>query len=488
MLFLVSTLPFKPAYSQKLASESPSYSSYVIDKSGNLYVWGANGQGQLGIGNTTDQSTPQTVIMPTGVTSWVAVTGGYDHSLAIGNDGNLYAWGKNSDGELGIGGTATPYTTPQKVNLPSGVTSWIAVAAGGGHSLAIGNDGSLYAWGLNGNGQLGIGNTTDQDIPQKVPFPSGVTSWIAVAAGWDQSLAIGNDGNVYTWGDNSYGELGLGNIATPFTTPQRVVFPNGVKAVGAGQNFSLALGNHGNLYAWGYNGDGELGLGNTTTPITTPQRITFPAEVTGWDAVAAGGDHSLAIGNDGNIYVWGSDQDGQLGIGFTAFAPQDTLQKVSLPSGVTTWKAVAAGRDHSLAIGDDGHAYSWGLNYNGQLGTDNTTDYDSPIHVLGVGGTGDLSHVEKRFSPVPGKFSLGQNYPNPFNPTTVISYQLSAVSNVTLKVYDVLGREVATLVNERENAGNYSVAFDGSRLASGVYFYRLSARSFVSVKKLVLVK
>ncbi len=88
----------------------------------------------------------------------------------------------------------------------------------------------------------------------------------------------------------------------------------------------------------------------------------------------------------------------------------------------------------------------------------------------------------------PKEFSLSQNYPNPFNPTTVISYKLSALSNVTLKVYDVLGREVATLVNERQNAGNYSVAFDGSKFASGIYFYRLVAGNVTATKKLVLIK
>ena len=89
---------------------------------------------------------------------------------------------------------------------------------------------------------------------------------------------------------------------------------------------------------------------------------------------------------------------------------------------------------------------------------------------------------------VPRSFALFQNYPNPFNPTTVISYQLSAVSHVTLKIYDVLGREVGTLVNEVQKVGIYEVTFDGSRLASGVYFYRLVAGGFVSVRKLVLVK
>ncbi len=88
----------------------------------------------------------------------------------------------------------------------------------------------------------------------------------------------------------------------------------------------------------------------------------------------------------------------------------------------------------------------------------------------------------------PEQFNLLQNYPNPFNPTTVISYQLPVASKVDLNVYDVLGREVFVLVNEKKDAGRYQVKFDGSGLASGVYFYRLQAENFVQTKKLLLLR
>jgi len=93
----------------------------------------------------------------------------------------------------------------------------------------------------------------------------------------------------------------------------------------------------------------------------------------------------------------------------------------------------------------------------------------------------------KDFS-VPTEFALEQNYPNPFNPTTIIKYQIPELSFVTLKVYDVLGGEVATLVNEEKPVGNYKVEFDATGLPSGVYFYRLKAGSFIETKKMVLMK
>lgn len=95
---------------------------------------------------------------------------------------------------------------------------------------------------------------------------------------------------------------------------------------------------------------------------------------------------------------------------------------------------------------------------------------------------------EKNGITMPINFSLSQNYPNPFNPSTVISYQLSAVGYVTLRVYDVLGREVATLVNQRQDAGMHSVTFNGPGLSSGVYFYRLAAGNNVITKKMILMK
>jgi len=103
-------------------------------------------------------------------------------------------------------------------------------------------------------------------------------------------------------------------------------------------------------------------------------------------------------------------------------------------------------------------------------------------------GQFEYSNIIEVNAGVPKTFALEQNYPNPFNPSTAISYQLPVAGNVSLKVFDMLGKEVATLVNARQEAGAYTVNFNANNLSSGVYFYRLQAGNFVQTRKMMLVK
>ena len=179
----------------------------------------------------------------------------------------LESWGYNAYGQLG-NGTTTNSTTPGPVSLPSGVTA-IAEAAGGDHSLAIGSDNTLYAWGQNGYGQLGNGTTTNSSTPVAVLLPSGVHA-TKIAAGLNDSMALGSDGNLYAWGDDDLDELGNASTFTESSTPVTVSLPAGtvVRAIAEGQFHSLALTSTGAVYGWGYNGFGQLGNGSKATPST----------------------------------------------------------------------------------------------------------------------------------------------------------------------------------------------------------------------------
>jgi len=101
---------------------------------------------------------------------------------------------------------------------------------------------------------------------------------------------------------------------------------------------------------------------------------------------------------------------------------------------------------------------------------------------------GGVTSVTPVTTEIPQNFSLSQNYPNPFNPTTKINFALPKSGLVSLKVYDMLGKEVATLVNEVKSAGTYAVDFNGASLSSGMYFYKISVNGFSDVKKMLMIK
>ncbi len=364
-----------------------------------VFAWGDNSTGELGDGNTTNSSTPLAVSLPPGVTPTAIAGGGgmgdpqpsQYAGYAIGSDGHLYAWGDNSRGALGNGNSPTNSSTPVVVSLPSGVTP-TAIAASQGTGYAIGSDGHLYAWGDNSYGTLGNGTSvTFSDTPVVVSLPAGVTP-VAVAGGFETGYAIGSDGHLYAWGDDFYGELGDGNGPNS-STPVLVSLPSGVtpKAVAGGGGFGLAIGSDGHLYAWGLNSNGALGDGSTTNS-PTPVLVSLPSGVTP-EQIAGGGAAAYAIGSDGHLYAWGFNSSGQLGNGDTTDSSTPVL--VSLPSGVTP-KAIAAGSGTGFvgsggaayAIGSDGHLYAWGNDSGGQLGNGSTTNSSTPLLVsLPAGST-----------------------------------------------------------------------------------------------------
>jgi alpha-tubulin suppressor-like RCC1 family protein len=235
------------------------------------------------------------VKLPKG-TKAVGVAAGNEHSLAVTSTGKVLAWGYNADGELGDGTFTGPQTcsggeacstTPVSVKLPKG-TRAVAVAAGYEHSLALTSTGHVLAWGYNADGQLGDGSSTGPQTctnseacsttPIKVKLPAG-TRAVAVAVGDDDSLALTSSGQVLAWGYNADGELGDGTFTGPqtcaggqacSTTPVRVKLPKGTKAVAlaAGYGHSMAATAAGHVLAWGLNSDGQLGTGAFTGPDT----------------------------------------------------------------------------------------------------------------------------------------------------------------------------------------------------------------------------
>ncbi len=338
--------------------------SLALLQNGTVKAWGDNGGGQLGIGPTPYQiSMPMQI--PAGSLSGVAaIAAGADHCLALLSNGTVMTWGANGFGQLGVGNTVNQ-SIPQQIQT-TGLSNVVAIAAGYGHCLALLSNGTVRAWGWNSGGELGIGNTVNQSTPQQIPA-SSLSNVVAVSAGSNHSMALLSNGTVKTWGVNQYGELGIGNTVNQ-STPQQIPASSlsNVVAIHAGGAHNLALLANGTVKAWGLNAFGQLGIGSTTDQLA-PIQVPI-GSLSNVAAVAAGFNHSLALLHDGTVRSWGYDNYGQLGAGLTPF-PFHQLTPLSIPaSNLNNVSAIIAGHWHSFALRSDGAVKAWGWNSTGTLG------------------------------------------------------------------------------------------------------------------------
>ncbi|MDQ5986045.1 MAG: hypothetical protein CSYNP_01763 [Syntrophus sp. SKADARSKE-3] len=362
-----------------------------------LSTWGNNNHGQIGDGTTSgNELTPY--VLPN-MTLMSSVAAGDEHTVALAF-GTIWAWGSNSNGQLGNGLSGEDEPLPVQVLTQLGpiLTGSVAIAAGNAHTLSAMVDGTVWAWGSNSNGQLGDGTIVDESLPVQVLTGPGtiLTGIVAVAAGHQFSMALRNDGTIWTWGSNYSGQLGDGDGTTPPTyntsndspyavqvqalTSTGLIPLSGVTAISAGHDHvtgkgtahAMALTIDGKVWAWGSNVNGELGDG-TTTDRTAAVQVSG---LTSMLSIAAGDDHSAAVKGDGTVWTWGNNSKGQLGDGTTV----SRLLPAQV-AGLGNLMTVATGYKNTIVRKKNGAMWAWGNNSNGQLGNGNTTDQPTPVQI-----------------------------------------------------------------------------------------------------------
>jgi gliding motility-associated-like protein len=290
---------------------------------------------------------------------WKVISAGGRFTVAIKADGTLWAWGENAFGQLGLGITNNT-AVPKQVGKEN---NWQTIVAAFGHTVALKNDGTLWAWGRNGSGQLGDGTNVNRNIPIQV---GTANDWASISARGFHTVAVKTDGTLWAWGSNSNGQLGDGT-----NWDKKIPTQIGTDidwAIVSAHSHTLAIKTNGTLWAWGHNLYGQLGDG-TTANQNTPIQIGTEKN---WAIVSAGQFYSWAIKKDGTLWSWGINNNGQIGAGVSL--------ETHIPTqvGSDAWKAIIAGvgsstwNDHTLGIRSDNTLWGCGYNLFGQVG-DGTT-------------------------------------------------------------------------------------------------------------------
>jgi len=343
-----------------------------------LYAWGFNSNGQLGVNDIVARSYP---VQVQAGTSWKSFSVSENHTAAVKSDGTLWTWGNNEYGQLGIGIKAYRRTDLEKLDN----SSWSVIRVGWKHTVGIKTDGSLWAWGTNTSGQLGLGDMVVRSSPVQV----GTSSWTAVRVGDDFTIAIKLDGSLWTWGLNTNGSLGNG-LTTSRSSPIQVGAKTTWSKIDAATEGVVASTSDNSVYVWGRNAlSGSAGnnqvqsaYDSLSLPRSSPVAVAFVPFSNVID-VAGGFNNILVIDDQYKLWAWGSNTTPGGSFGSGQLGTNDTLNRSSpvLVSSTGSWTAISSQAYHNAAIKSDGSLWTWGWNSSGQLGLGDTINRSSPIQV-----------------------------------------------------------------------------------------------------------
>lgn len=452
LLFLCCSSPLE-GYAQCWVQVTKGLNHSIGLKSdGSLWAWGYNGYVQLGDGTAVNKNTP--VPIATAV-PWQAVSAGQNYNVALKTNGTIWAWGTNNYGEIGNGTSNTFILSPIQIGV---ATDWVKIMAGHTHTLALKNNGTLWAWGSNNNSQLGDGT----NVNRTTPIPIGTaTDWLSISPGYTHSLAIKTDGTLWGWGSNANGELGDGTN-TGKSVPVQIGTDNNWVAVSTGQYHSKGIKADGTLWTWGrgifgLHGDGT-GSDNTGFNKSSPVQI---GTATNWQAVSAGFETVTALKTDGSLWVWGKNNYGQVGDG-TFVTRNIPVQNTTAVNCVALSQGMGF---HDVAIHANGQLWTWGLNIFGQLGNATNTNSNIPINVdCGALSIEDLGSTQSGITIYP-------------NPVATMLYLETDQTVLTVAVYDIAGRFLTSKTVE-QNKVNFSELKTGNYIlkivtTGGIFSHRM---------------
>jgi alpha-tubulin suppressor-like RCC1 family protein len=343
-------------------------------KSAGLWGWGDSSNGELGDGTQTHRSSPIQTIA--GGTNWKTGSTAYGHTAMIKTDGTLWSWGRGGSGQLGDLTRTSKSSPVQETGLS---TLWTTVSCGRYHSAAVRSNGTLWAWGFGSIGNLG-NNANGAAAARSSPVQEVLAStlWKMVSCGSYFTAAVRTNGTLWAWGSNTNGQLGKNDVTHRSSPVQEVLAATTWKTVSAGAYHAAATRSDGTLWTFGRNTSGQLGKNDVVHRSSPVQEVTAG---TNWTTVACGGYHTAGIKSDGTLWAWGYNGEGQLG--------DDTRTNKSSPvqtiSASTNWKQIIGGQNFSAGLKTDGTLWVWGHNNYGQLGTNDLTHRSSPVQTVSGG-------------------------------------------------------------------------------------------------------
>ena len=355
---------------------SGSDHTVILKADGTVWTWGANDQGQLGDGTTYERLTPAQVPGVDGIIAIAAGRGsgaGGDggHTLALRYDGTVWGWGNGSNGRVGRAGPRRP--VPAQLE---GLYNVIAIAAGDRHTLALKSDGTVWGLGSNNNDQLGANAENVHDNPTPVQI-NGFENIIAIAAGMRFSAALRDDGTVWTVGNCGF-QRGY--------EARQVQGLYNITAISSGTSHTLALRNDGTVWAWGDVTFAQVGDGSFGGVVSTPAQVQNLTDIV---SISAAHTHSFAVQENGNVWGWGNNNNGRLGDGTSG--RYNIAMTPAILDGFDQFAPMITGGVSSVAIANNGYVWAWGPNRDGEVGDGTTDTHYSPVRVLGYSGSGFLN-------------------------------------------------------------------------------------------------